>query len=108
MIELKTDYQDGEKRQIQVVYACTGDTNALIDELAAGAARILVDIADDLPPMDELHESLARVFSSTVMGNVGRILIARGDENAEAEDRQADAYDWGGTEDARRSEAGHH
>ena len=64
-----------------------GQTDALLDELAAGMAHTIVTIADDLPVVDDIHESLARVMASRVIDRVLSEVDLRGD----AEDKPAEA-----------------
>ncbi len=68
MIELKIAHE-GEK-QITISCRTEGSTDDLLDELAAGMAHVIVRIADDLPVVDEIHESLARVMASRMIDMV--------------------------------------
>ena len=54
-----------------------GTTNELIDELAAGAAHMVVMLADDVPAQDGLHEALARVVAGMMIESVCREMAAR-------------------------------
>ena len=69
MIEMKMTRGPGTNN-ISVSCRMEGSTDALLDELAAGMADAIVNIADDLPVQDELHESLARVMASKMIDMV--------------------------------------
>ena len=68
MIELKMAHRD--ERQIDVSCRMEGGTDPLLDELAAGMAHAIIRIADDLPVVDDIHESLARVMGSRMIDMV--------------------------------------
>lgn len=85
MIELKIAHE-GEK-QITISCRMEGSTDDLLDELAAGMAHVIVRIADDLPVVDEIWESLARVMASRMIDMVRMEIDLRSpsrDEPAEA------------------------
>lgn len=85
MIELKIAHE-GEK-QITISCRTEGSTDDLLDELAAGMAHVIVRIADDLPVVDEIWESLARVMASRMIDMVRMEIDLRSpsrDEPAEA------------------------
>ena len=74
----------------QGVRALAPEQSALasrLDELAAGVAHAIIRIADDLPVVDEIHESLARVMASKMIDMVVGEIDLRGaamDKPAEA------------------------
>ena len=76
MIELKMAHRN--ETQIDVGCAMDGSTDALLDELAAGMAHAIIRIADDLPVVDEIHESLARVMASKMIDMVAGEIDLRG------------------------------
>lgn len=85
MIEMKTASTDG--KMIDVKLRLEGSTDELLDELSAGMAHAIVRIADDLPVVDEIHESLARVMASRMIDMVRMEIDLRSparDEPAEA------------------------
>lgn len=84
MIELKMIHVAAD--QIQVQCSMKGGTDELLDELAGGMAHAIIQIADDLPAQDELHESLARVMASRMIAQVNQALARRAsrDEPLEA------------------------
>ena len=85
MIELKIAHE-GEK-QIAISCQTEGSTDDLLDELTAGMAHVIVRIADDLPVVDEIWESLARVMASRMIDMVRMEIDLRSpsrDEPAEA------------------------
>jgi len=83
MIEMKMRRRD--ERQIDVDCAFEGSTDGLLDEMAAGMAHAIIRIADDLPVVDDIHESLARVMASKMIDMVLMELDLRArDEPAEA------------------------
>lgn len=75
MIEMMIDHtaQGG----VSIRMRLEGSTDALLDELAAGMAHAIVKIADDLPAVDEIHESLARVMSSRMIDLVNQEIDLR-------------------------------
>ena len=75
MIRLETERN--ETGGVSVTLAMKGATDALIEELAAGAAHAVVMMADDLPAQDELHESLARELTGAVLRFVSAELAQR-------------------------------
>ena len=75
MIRMETERN--ETGGVSVSLAMKGTTDALIEELAAGAAHAVVMMADDLPAQDELHESLARELAGAVLRFVGAELAQR-------------------------------
>ena len=77
MIELKMTRRN--ETQIDVGCAMNGGTDALLDELAAGMAQAIIRIADDLPVVDDIHESLARVMASKMIDMVLSELDLRAD-----------------------------
>ena len=84
MIELKMTHMAAE--QIRIQCSMKGGTDDLLDELASGMAYAILQIADDLPAQDELHESLARVLASRMIAQVHQALAQRAsrDEPPEA------------------------
>ena len=86
MIEMKMSREPGTNN-ITVQCRIDGSTDALLDELAAGMADVIVSIADDLPAQDELHESLARVMASKMIDMVR----SRLDLRSQAQDGPAEA-----------------
>lgn len=68
MIELKMTRAG--KKQIEIKCAMDGSTDSLLDEMAAGMAHAIIRIADDLPVVDDIHESLARVMASRMIDMV--------------------------------------
>lgn len=85
MVELKMAHRD--EKQIGVSCVLEGSTDGLLDELAAGMAHAIIRIADDLPVVDDIHESLARVMASKMIDMViGEMDLRSGarDEPAEA------------------------
>lgn len=75
------------ERQIDIGCVMKGQTDALLDELAAGMAHAIIMIADDLPVVDDIHESLARVMASKMIDRVLSEVDLRGD----AKDKPAEA-----------------
>ena len=75
MIEMTVGRKENGKVAIHV--NANGTTNELIDELAAGAAHMVVMLADDVPAQDGLHESLARVVAGMMIESVCREMAAR-------------------------------
>lgn len=75
MIELKMQREQG--RTVRIDCEMAGHTDELLEELSAGMARAIMDIADDLPAVDEIHESLARVMGSRVIDIVRQELDLR-------------------------------
>lgn len=75
MIELTVRREEDGKVAINV--NAKGTTNELIDELAAGAAHMVVMLADDVPAQDGLHEALARVVAGMMIESVCREMAAR-------------------------------
>lgn len=57
-----------------------GSTDELLDELAAGMAHAILTIADGLPVVDEIEESLARVMASRMIDRVLSEVDLRGEE----------------------------
>ena len=55
-------------------------TDEQLDALAARMARAIVAIADGLPVVDEIHESLARVMASRMIDRVLSEVDLRGEE----------------------------
>lgn len=80
MIELKIRRTD--PKNVNVVMSMDGGTDELLDELAAGMASVIVKIADDLPVVDDIHESLARVTASRMIDHVRMELDLRGEARA--------------------------
>lgn len=68
MIEMKMTRRD--ERQIDINCAYEGSTDGLLDEMAAGMAHMIIRIADGLPVVDDIHESLARVMASRMIDMV--------------------------------------
>ena len=85
MIELRMNHRN--EKQIDVGCQMQGGTDALLDELAAGMAQAIIRIADDLPVVDDIHESLARVMASRMIDMVNMELDLRGP----ARDKQPEA-----------------
>lgn len=75
MIEMMIQRDENGKVAIHV--NAKGTTNELIDELAAGAAHMVVMLADDVPAQDGLHEALARVVAGMMIESVCREMAAR-------------------------------
>lgn len=75
MIEMTVGRKENGKVAIHV--NANGTTNELIDELAAGAAHMVVMLADDVPAQDGLHEALARVVAGMMIESVCREMAAR-------------------------------
>ena len=85
MIELRITHRN--EKQIDVGCTFEGGADALLDEAAAGMAHTIIRIADDLPVVDEIHESLARVMASRMIDMVRMEIDLRSparDEPAEA------------------------
>lgn len=76
MIDLKIEQT--ERGTLGVSCTMDGSTDGLLDELAAGMAHAIIMIADDLPVIDEIHESLARVMASRVIDHVNQAIDLRG------------------------------
>ena len=74
MIDLKIDRADGK---IKTQYTVRGNTDSLLDELAAGAAEVIIGLADDLGTIDGMHEAMAHVVCGMIVANVNRALAAR-------------------------------
>ena len=55
---------------VTIDFDMQGTADALIDELAAGAAHAVISIADALGTQDELHETIGR----EVMAAMGRYI----------------------------------
>lgn len=85
MIELKMTRRN--ERQIDIGCVMKGQTDALLDELAAGMAHAIVTIADDLPVVDDIHESLARVMASKMIDRV----LSEVDLRGKAKDKPTEA-----------------
>ena len=68
MIELRITHRN--EKQIDVGCTFEGSTDALLDEAAAGMAHTIIRIADGLPAVDDIHESLARVMASRMIDMV--------------------------------------
>ena len=85
MIELKMAHEN--EGRIGIKCAMSGGTDALLDELAAGMAHAIVRIADDLPVVDDIHESLARVMASRMID----IVLSELDLREPARDKQPEA-----------------
>lgn len=75
MIEMTVGREESGRVSIHV--NANGTTNELIDELAAGAAHMVVMLADDVPAQDGLHESLARVVAGMMIETVCRAMADR-------------------------------
>ncbi len=83
MIELKMAHRT--EKQIDIGCTMDGSTDGLLDELAAGVAHAIIRIADDLPVVDDIHESLARVMASRMIDMViGEMDLRAKDKPAEA------------------------
>ena len=71
---------------VTIDFDMQGTADALIDELAAGAAHAVVSIADALGTQDQLHETLGREVMAA-MGRYAAMELAARDgqagENAE-------------------------
>lgn len=85
MIELRMTHE--AEKQISINCRMEGGTDALLDELAAGMAHAVVKVADDLPVVDDIHESLARVMASRMIDMV----IGEMDLRSGAKDKPAEA-----------------
>jgi len=85
MIEMKMTRRN--ERQIDVDCAFEGSTDGLLDEMAAGMAHVIIRIADGLPVVDDIHESLARVMASRMIDMV----IGEMDLRSGARDKPAEA-----------------
>lgn len=85
MIELRMTHE--AEKQISISCRMEGSTDALLDELAAGMAHAIVKVADDLPVVDEIHESLARVMASKMIDMV----LVEIDQRTPARDEPAEA-----------------
>lgn len=83
MIELKMTRRN--ERQIDIGCVMNGQTDALLDELAAGMAHAIIRIADGLPVVDDIHEGLARVMASRMID------IVIGEMDLRAKDKPAEA-----------------
>lgn len=75
------------ERQIDIGCVMKGQTDALLDELAAGMAHAIIMIADDLPVVDDIHESLARVMASKMIDRV----LSEVDLRGKAKDKPTEA-----------------
>lgn len=75
MIEMTVGRE--ESGRVSIYVNANGTTNELIAELAAGAAHMVVMLADDVPAQDGLHESLARVVAGMMIETVCRTMADR-------------------------------
>ena len=87
MIEMKMVHADAAR--VDVTCTFEGGTDTLLDELAAGMAHMVIRIADDLPVVDDIHESLARVMASKMIDIVLSELDLREEQSPSPTDRAA-------------------
>lgn len=67
---------------VTIDFDMQGTADALIDELAAGAAHAVISIADALGTQDQLHETLGREVMAA-MGRYAAMELAARDGQAE-------------------------
>ena len=80
-----------EGHEIFAAYEIDGGTEQLMDELACGAADVIMALADALPAQDMLHESLARVVCSGILAAVQRAVLEREKAGGAAVDEPPEA-----------------
>lgn len=85
MINLKVDRNEDALNATYTANTPTGNIDTLADELAYGAAVMLVNLVDDVPSVEDLHESYARVFCSRVLVFVNRVLEDKAAERNEGQ-----------------------
>lgn len=86
MIRMETERN--ETGGVTIDFDMQGTADALIDELAAGAAHAVISIADALGTQDELHETIGR----EVMAAMGRyIAMELGGRDGQAGEAAEDA-----------------
>lgn len=89
MVELKVERRKDMLNATYTVDAPSGNIDTLADELAYGAAVVLVNLVDRIPSVDELYESYARVFCSRVLTFVDRVLEDKAAESNKGQTENA-------------------
>lgn len=77
---------------IRTKMQANGQTNDLLDELAAGAAHVLTAIVRDLGAKDDIYEATCRVFCATTERMVNQMAAEAAESwAAEAADKPPEA-----------------